>query len=162
MAVAKLNLVSWKKVLGVLSIYAPPPFNVWISRWRGVRILDTKTTWIGVRTLIDNEFPELITIGPNVTIAFDVKIIAHFEPPRTMQERFLGRSQAPVEIKPNVFIGAGAIILPGVTVHEWAVVAAGSVVTRDVPEYSIVAGNPARPIGDVRERASIRQTSHGL
>jgi galactoside O-acetyltransferase len=44
-------------------------------------------------------------------------------------------------------IFAGAIILPGVTVGAWAVVAAGAVVTKDVPAYAIVAGNPARVIG---------------
>lgn len=53
----------------------------------------------------------------------------------------------PVRIEDGAWIGAGAIILPGVTVGRKSVVGAGSVVTRDVPPYSIVAGNPARIIG---------------
>jgi acetyltransferase-like isoleucine patch superfamily enzyme len=145
----------FKKAFGVAALYAPPPLNRILAQIRGVRLKDPRTTWIGVRTLIDNEFPELVTIGANVTIASDVNIMAHIEPPQTMQQRFIPRSQAPVEIKSNVFIGARAVILPGVTIHEWAIVAAGAVVTRDVPEYAMVAGNPARQIGDVREKAVI-------
>ena len=145
------------KILGVFALYAPPPLNRMLAQLRGVRLLDPKTTWIGVRTLIDNEFPELVTIGANVTIAFDVCIFTHIDPPATLRERFIQRSQAPVEIKSNVFIGARAVILPGVTINEWAVVGAGAVVTRDVPEYSIVAGNPARQIGDVRQKARVWQ-----
>jgi len=51
-----------------------------------------------------------------------------------------------------VWIGYRAIVLPGVTIGEGAVVGAGSVVTQDVPSFVIVAGNPARPIG-VRPQA---------
>lgn len=139
-----------RRVLGVLALYAPPPMNRWLAGLRGVRLKEPATTWIGTRTLIDNKYPELVSIGANVTISFDVNIITHVEPPMTMQQRFMPEYRSPVDIRSNVFIGARAIILPGVTVHEWAVVAAGAVVTKDVPEYTIVAGNPARQIGDVK------------
>jgi hypothetical protein len=146
------NTRNVRKILGVLALYAPPPLNRALARLRGVRLLDPRTTWIGVRTLIDNEFPELVTIGANVTISFDVDIIAHIDPPPTMR-KYAPQAQRPVEIKSNVFIGARAIVLPGVTIHEWAIVAAGAVVTRDVPKYAIVAGNPARQIGDIRHKS---------
>lgn len=52
-----------------------------------------------------------------------------------------------VDIKDNVFIGHGAIVLPGVTIGPNAIVGAGSVVTKDIPEGVIAVGNPAKPIG---------------
>jgi len=52
-----------------------------------------------------------------------------------------------IRIEDGVWIGAGAIILPGVTLGRKSVVGAGSVVTKDVPPFTVVAGNPARPIG---------------
>lgn len=140
----------WTTVPGILTLDAPPPLNRHLFRLRGVDIRDPGSNWIGVRTLIDNRFPELVTIEPNVTISFDVDIIAHFEPLRTMQEQYLPLAKSPVEIRSNSSIGARAIQLPGTAVHDWAVVAAGDVVTKDVSEYAIVAGIPAVQMGDVR------------
>ena len=60
-------------------------------------------------------------------------------------------ANAPIRIGDGAWIGAGAIILPGVSVGELAVVGAGSVVTRDVPARTVVAGNPARIIRQAGE-----------
>ena len=56
---------------------------------------------------------------------------------------------APINIKDNVWIGGNVTVLPGITIGKNAVVAAGSVVTKDVPEDSIVGGNPAKHIRDI-------------
>lgn len=56
----------------------------------------------------------------------------------------------PVLLKKNSWIGAGAIILPGVTVGENSIVGAGSVVTKDVPDNTIVVGNPAKVVRNVK------------
>ena len=66
----------------------------------------------------------------------------------------LRRSQEfgkPIEIGSDVWVGAGALILPGVRVGSRAVIGAGSVVTRDVPEGVLAAGNPCRVIREIRE-----------
>ena len=57
-----------------------------------------------------------------------------------------GIKVAPVVIGSDVWIGRGAIVLPGVTIGDGAVVGAGSVVTKDVPARTVVVGNPARPV----------------
>lgn len=53
----------------------------------------------------------------------------------------------PIRIRTGASIGAASVVVPGVTVGRWALVGAGSVVTRDVPDYTLVVGNPARAIG---------------
>ena len=66
--------------------------------------------------------------------------------------RFQEGTYGPVVIEEDCWIGSHAVILKGVTVGTGAVVAAGAVVTRDVPPFAIVAGVPARVIGDRREK----------
>ena len=56
-----------------------------------------------------------------------------------------------IRIGDDVWIGAGAIILPGVTIGEGAVVGAGAVVTKDIPPFAIVVGNPAKIIRYIEE-----------
>jgi acetyltransferase-like isoleucine patch superfamily enzyme len=63
----------------------------------------------------------------------------------------VGYPIAPVTVGKYVFIGAGAKILPGVKIGDGALVAAGSMVSQDVPAFSVVAGNPAKARGDTRE-----------
>ena len=73
---------------------------------------------------------------------------------RRYSEKFLS---APVVICDDVFIGARAIILKGVTIGNGAVIGAGAVVTKDVPPYGIAVGNPARVIGDSRTADSLQK-----
>jgi UDP-2-acetamido-3-amino-2,3-dideoxy-glucuronate N-acetyltransferase len=56
---------------------------------------------------------------------------------------------SPTRAREGASIGAGALILPGVTVGRWAMVGSGAVVTRDVPDFALVVGNPARVVGYV-------------
>jgi maltose O-acetyltransferase len=91
-----------------------------------------------------------VTIGDHSQIGPGVQILAA-DHPRDAALRASGLEFGrPVHIGRNVWIGAGAIILPGVSIHDDVVIGAGSVVTRDVPAGATAFGNPAR----VRARAA--------
>jgi maltose O-acetyltransferase len=87
-----------------------------------------------------------VSIGDGTWIGPAVQIYTADHPRDAALRRAGLQSGRPVSIGNNVWIGGGAIILPGVTIGDDAIVAAGSVVTRDVPPGATVAGNPARPI----------------
>lgn len=89
-----------------------------------------------------------LTIGRDVMIGPDVMIFTqnHEMSRLDIPMRLQTAPKEPVVIEDDVWIAARVIILPGVTVHKGAVVGAGAIVTKDVPEYAVVAGNPARVI----------------
>jgi len=92
-----------------------------------------------------------LTIGSHVLISANCSI-ATATHPMDLDDRATGRIvAAPVEIEDHVMIGAGAVVLPGVTVGRGAIVGAGAVVTRDVAPLTTVVGVPARPIGTARD-----------
>lgn len=94
-----------------------------------------------------------VRIGDHVMIGPAVQI---YTPAHDLQAetRIQGWEVAKrIVIEDNVWIGGGAILLPGVTIGRNAVVGAGSVVTRDVPANTVVAGNPARMIREIDQQA---------
>jgi maltose O-acetyltransferase len=86
-----------------------------------------------------------IDIGDDAQIGPAVQIYTATHPMDAELRRSGLESARPVIIGSDVWIGGGAIILPGIRVGDGAVIGAGSVVTRDVPRGAVVAGNPARP-----------------
>ena len=91
-----------------------------------------------------------IDIGDDVMIGPNVSLITSSHPIEPSRRRD-GLIAKPIVIGKNVWIAANVTIIGGVTVGENAVVAAGSVVTRDVPANTLVAGNPARVIRSIAE-----------
>lgn len=85
-----------------------------------------------------------VTIGDRTQIGPGVQIYAADHPRDSAQRRALLELGRPVRIGSDVWIGGGAIILPGVKIGDNAIIGAGSVVTRDVAEGATVVGNPAR------------------
>ena len=117
-------------------------------------------THLGWGTLIDAA--SCIEIGEDVLIAFDVLIMDHASHSIKFRERkndvcdwannrkdWSVVEQSPVRIGNKSWIGAKSIVLKGVNIGEGAIVGAGSVVTKDVPPWTIVAGNPARIIREI-------------
>lgn len=85
-----------------------------------------------------------VEIGATTQIGPGVQILTADHPRDPEQRRQMLELGRPVTIGANVWIGGGAIILPGVTIGDDAIIGAGSVVTRDVPAGATVVGNPAR------------------
>ena len=100
-----------------------------------------------------------VDIGSNVIMGPDVKIYTrnHIIDDLTRPIQEQGKCFKKTLIGNDVWIGANVIILPGVTIHNHSVIAAGAIVTKDVPEYSIVGGNPAKVIKLRNQRNNIDQ-----
>lgn len=107
------------------------------------RISIGNDTKVGTQAVLDGR--DTLKIGNHVDIASRVMI---YNAQHAIQHEDFGMETAPVVIEDYVFIGPGAILLPGVTIGKGAVVAAGAVVTKDVAPMSIVGGVPAKPIGE--------------
>lgn len=117
------------------------PILSW-KNWIYRRILGMKIgqhTAFGLMAMVDVFFPEKITVGENSIIGYNTTILAH---EYLIKEYRLGE----VFIGENVLIGANCTILPGVTIGDGAIVAAGSVVHKDVAAGSFVGGNPLREL----------------
>jgi len=129
-----------------------PGLRLWLYRRMGVRI--GHNVFIGLDTYLDCQFPELITIEDDVTVSFRVTVVVHDDARRLdrVEPGAGDGTVAPVVLRRGCYLGAGCLILPGVTVGERAVVASGAVVTHDVESETVVAGVPARPSGQIGPR----------
>lgn len=132
-----------------------------LRRWRDRLIGRKDTEWyvaqglvlgrnvhLGGNVQLDPSHCWLISIGDDTTLAPDVTVLAHDASTKIhLDLTYI----APVEIGARVFIGAGTIILPGVTIGNDAVVGAGSLVTKDVPPKTVVLGSPAHVVSTLDE-----------
>lgn len=111
-----------------------------------IRVLLANFMKIGKRVIINFGLTAMsrggITIDDDVMIAPNVQLLSNNH---DLTDRYVLLC-SPIHIKRNAWIGAGAIITPGVTIGENAVVAAGAVVTKDVEDNTVVGGNPAKLI----------------
>ncbi|MBW6516849.1 MAG: acyltransferase [Candidatus Cloacimonetes bacterium] len=123
-----------------------------LQRMRGVKI--GKNVQMGPLVTIDDAYPNFVIIEDGVGISGSNYILTHSKPweyHKNVSEAFI----APVVIKKNAWIGIGAILLPGITIGEGAIVAAGSVVTKDVPPNTLVGGMPAKLIREFEMKDGI-------
>lgn len=125
----------------------------WI--WKIIGIKLGKNVGIGFGVYLDVDGYNDIKIGNDVLIAAQTLFLTHRRNIRTYKKGLLQREinhiHLPIIIEDNVSIGMRSIIMPGVTIGEGSIIAAASVITKDVPPYTIVAGNPAKIIREIEE-----------
>jgi len=127
----------WRKLLSLIARFAPGTrFRLRCYRVMGVQMAPD-TLYVGPDCYLDDIYPELISLGSGVVVSFRVTMVAHDH---------VTDSVAPITVEDRAFIGTGSILLPGVRIGEGAVVAAGAVVTEDVPPGALVGGVPAHPL----------------
>jgi maltose O-acetyltransferase len=117
------------------------------------RFYDPRNIVIGEDTIVGEgavlDGRARLTIGDHIDIATEVMI---YNSQHDIEDENFTAIDKPVVIEDYVFIGPRTIILPGVTVGRGAIVAAGAVVTKDVPPYAIVGGVPAKIIGERKNK----------
>jgi acetyltransferase-like isoleucine patch superfamily enzyme len=106
---------------------------------------------IGIRNTVN--VTTGLSIGRRSELSWDVEIMDTDFHTITRPDGSTAQRSAPVVIGEHVLIGARAVVLKGVTIGDGAIVAAAAVVTKDVPAYTVVAGNPARVVGEVADWA---------
>lgn len=156
MSIVKYKRTPWGIIKGVwirlLSVIIPFTFPAQITtclhRLRGVKV--GRGSKISRSVQIDDSSPHLVEIGKKVWVTAGVLILCH---QRDLSYYKVGKPVmdcplkfSKVIIKDGAHIGIGAIIMPGVTIGEGAVIGAGSVVTKDIPPYTVAVGAPAKVI----------------
>jgi len=126
-----------------------------VKIWRLIGVNIGKNVQIGWDVFLDVNYAKNLTIEDDAWIANRSIVFCHR---RNMKLYFkdnryneLPMMELPIIIKKGAVVSIGSIIMPGVTIGEGAIVGAGSLVNKDVPDWTIVAGNPAKVIRKVKE-----------
>ncbi len=105
---------------------------------------------IGARTFVNFNLVALdvapIAIGDDCQLGPNVQLLTAYHPTEPEPRRAKLEAAAPIAIGDNVWLGGGAIVLPGVTIGDNSVIGAGAVVTADIPAAVVAVGNPARVV----------------
>ena len=137
-----------KEMLGSVgsNCYMEPPFH---ANWGGRNLFLGSNVYINFNlTVVDDVeiiVGDYVMFGPNVTIA----TANHPIDPVLRQKGYQYAKK--ITIGNNVWIGANAVILPGVTIGENSIIGAGSIVTKDVPPNVVAVGNPCRVMRSIKE-----------
>lgn len=138
------------------SFMAPNSLQVAFLRMSGAEIGKDVYIGKGFLHIQDPGEPNCLFIEERVKVAYRVTIITESSPvTRKGQSGLMDygvRVHGPVRIMHDCWIGTGVIILPNVTVHEFSIIEAGAVVTKDVPAFSVAAGVPARVIKKLEKK----------
>ena len=133
--------IFFKSKIGKRVVFYP---NIWMFTGRNLVLGDDVDLATGVLITTDGG----VSIGDRTLVGYGTKILSSNHNVPKLPNRIFdsGHTKAPVKIGKDVWLGANCIVLPGITVGDGAIIAAGSVVTKDVPANVFVGGVPAKII----------------
>lgn len=145
----KFFMNSW-----LLSPFLPRRVRPWAMKKIGCHV--GKGCFIGDNIRIDGGHAEMITLEDGVSVAGGTRLLCH---QRDFSNYYVGSDYLklgyivkPIVLKKGCLVGMESFIMPGVTVGEGAIVGAGSLVTKDVPAWTIATGRPAKVVKQIPER----------
>ena len=138
----------------LLSPFLPRRVRPWVLKKYGCHV--GKGCFIGDNVRIDAGHADMITLEDNVSIAGGTRLLCH---QRDFTDYYvgsdymkLGYTIKPIVLKKGCLIGMESFVLPGVTVGEGAIVGAGSLVTKDIPAWTVSTGRPAKVVKEIPNR----------
>jgi acetyltransferase-like isoleucine patch superfamily enzyme len=132
--------------LGLAPICPEPYLRMWLYRRGGIPMGAGTYVNVYVTMLVDLDLDVRVRIGERVAVAPGTVLVSNSGPNVSRLIQFYPFKKASIVIEDDVWIGANAVVLPGVTIGRMAVVGAGAVVTANVAPGAVVAGVPAREI----------------
>ena len=148
----KFFMNSW-----LLSPFEPRKIRPWVLRKIGCHV--GKGVFIGSGVWVDSGHAHLITIDDNVHVTAQTVLLCH---KKDMSRYFQGDDysdlaykEAPIHLCKGCSTGTGTIVMPGVTIGEGAIIGAGSLVTNDIPAWTIAYGRPAKVVRSVPQRPDL-------
>jgi maltose O-acetyltransferase len=130
--------------------------GAWFGSGRGIRLGDRSDIGMDALVIGPLTIGKDVMMGPRCTLISSNHRVSSIDIPMNQQGFVADR---PIVIEDDVWIGAGSTVLPGVTIGQGSIVGAGSVVVKDVPAHSVVAGNPARVVRRRNEAERLTDTS---
>ena len=104
----------------------------------------------GTNIIVDYPFPYFVKVEDGASISGNVYLLAHCKPLEyhsNCSESFV----APIIVHKHAWVAVNVTVLPGVEIGEGAIVSAGSVVSKDIPPFTVAKGNPAKVVADIAE-----------
>ena len=146
------NMMDW----AILEPFAPRKLRPCLMRKMGCHV--GNRCFIGDHVRIDTGHADMITLEDGVSIAGGSRLLCH---QRDFSDYYvgsdynaLGYTIKPIVLKKGCLIGMESFVLPGVTVGEGAIVGAGSLVTKDIPAWTVATGRPAKVVKEIPRRES--------
>lgn len=145
----KFFMNSW-----LLSPFLPRRVRPWVMKKIGCHV--GKGCFIGDNVRIDGGHAEMITLEDGVSIAGGTRLLCH---QRDFSNYYVGSDYLtlgyivkPIVLKKGCLVGMESFVMPGVTIGEGAIVGAGSLVTKDIPAWTIATGRPAKVVKQIPEK----------